>query len=86
MKITKCHSVCLRESAEFDSVKYRITKGGLVNGKAISSSVLVIWGKLKEAKEEDRHIAQALYFPMDKFTIFSVKSICNVRLSSYILP
>jgi len=85
MRLTKCHSVCLKDSAGFDPKEYKIAKGGLMNnGKCIPSSVLVIWGKLKEAKEGARHIVQALYFPMGKFTVSSMKAFLEKNKLGYI--
>lgn len=66
------HSIRLQSPDKFDDESFRRTKGsgeGKVQGVSIPSSIDVIWAKLKgKAKPSDPPVAQALRFPIKKWT------------------
>ncbi|KKM48094.1 hypothetical protein LCGC14_1558010 [marine sediment metagenome] len=69
------HSARLQSPDKFDPKSFRRTSGGTLYGsKKITSTVSIIWGKLKgKAKPSDPPIAQALRFPTKNWTAAKAK-------------
>lgn len=85
MPITNWHSARLQDPAKFDSKTWKTTAGGTIYGsKKIPFSINIIWGKLKEkAKPADPPIAQALRFPMSKYTAVTAKAFLKKNKIKY---
>ena len=69
------HSARLQSPDKFDPKSFRRTKGGTLYGsKKVSSTISIIWGKLKgKAKPSDPPIPQALRFPTTSWTVTKAK-------------
>jgi len=86
MPITGWHSARLQEPGGFDPKAYKTTAGGTIYGKIkIPSSINIIWGKLKgKAIPANPPIAQALRFPMGKYTVVAAKAFLKKNKIKYI--
>lgn len=86
MPITGWHSARLQDPGKFDSKAWKTTAGGTIYGtKKILSSINIIWGKLKgKAKPADPPIAQALRFPIKKYTVVAAKAFLKKNKIKYI--
>jgi len=84
---TNFHSARLQDPGKFSTKAWRTTAGGTIYGtKKIPSSINIVWGKLKgKDKPSDPPIAQALRFPMSKYTVATAKKFLSDNKIKYIL-
>jgi phage I-like protein len=80
------HAARLRDPDDFNDKSFRRVNGGTIYGSIkVPSTIVIIWGKLKEAAEKDDPvIPQALRFPTKNYTEVEAKKWLKENKIKYI--